>query len=114
MWSEFVAGLDAIRVEIRSTKNMKHAVPAQDLLFDKVFQLIDRAGSTTVAPVPTDVVEAEPVQEMDQENPYLQIPVEVVERGNGEGRMVIMSRDTPRISRPASLEEVFDEKELGK
>ena len=110
LWTEFVAGLDAIRSEIRSTKNLKDQVPTQELLFDKLFHLIDRAGSAL--PITPSV--AEKVDPVDAPLPSPAVPIAVVERGAGEGRMLVMSRETPRISRPADLEEVFDEKELGK
>jgi len=37
-----------------------------------------------------------------------------VDRGNGEGRVMVMPRETKHIVRKPVLEEVFDEKELGK
>jgi len=118
LWSEFVSGLDAVRVEVRSTKNLKHEAPAQDLLLDKVLCLVDQVKST-VQPVAEKV---DPIDERllwvsddpQPEPPHIVQPVEIVDRGEGEGRMLVMPRETKRVSRPAMLEEVFDEKELGK
>ena len=106
-WNEFLQGLDSIRADIRSRQNLKEEITHPNPVFDTLFNLMTDQPIFKVeepAPLPVD----DGLLSCAPEAPL------VIDRGDGEGRMVVMPRETKRVSRPPMLEEVFDEKELGK
>ena len=119
-WQEFIAVLDEVRVEIRRTKDLKSEVPERDPLVDKAITLLCRPDSVSLpkpivmnpAEMSTIIIPADLsacVPEGDEEPVAM-----VVDRGEGEGRMVVPARTTFRVQREPNVVEVFDEKELGK
>ena len=107
LWSEFVAGLDKIRAEIRSSRGLKApaVLSESDPIIKELYQLLNSKNIVEPELPPEDL-------------PVLHTPeakiVNIVERGEGEGRMVVMGRPTPFVPKKPVLEEIFDEKELGK
>ena len=110
-WAELIAKLDGVRTVIRANKDPKADVRKDDPILDQLIAALDIAlgGTPTIDPaqleLPADTVPPEPVTAE---------PIAIVQRGEGEGRMLIMPRATPRVSRPPQLEEVLDEKDLAK
>lgn len=110
-WQEFVSALDDVRAEIRHTKNLKGQVEYNEMkeMFDGLWQVLVKpapvdvsAEMSSVLEIPADLAACVP----DEEPADL-----VVERGEGEGRMVVERRKTPLVVRPPELIEVT-EKEL--
>lgn len=119
IWQEFLAVLDEVRSEIRSTRQLKEQAPYPDPIYDKLHHLISRAQFGTLQPV--EIIPPERVGTSDipadllacaPDEPKSDIK-EVVDRGDGEGRMVIEKRKTPLVVRPPDVIEVT-EKELVK
>ena len=120
-WIDFLHRLDEIRVEIRSTKQMKQDVPEHDLIFDKMLALTYQCHEGK----PVDVEDDEttmweglagslPDIHSEPEPNIVIHGFQVVDRGEGEGRMIVTPRKTPLVVRKPVLEEVFDEKDIGK
>lgn len=117
LWSEFLAGLDKIRSEIRSSRGLK--VPADLSTNDSIIRdLYALLNSGLSAQKQAEPKLPEPVNEYaslaPEEEPSSPAIVNIVDRGEGEGRMLVMAREKPFVPKKPVLEEVFDEKELGK
>lgn len=111
-WGKFISKLDEVRTVVRANKDAKADIRKDDPLIDQLISLVDEVlGAVPAVELPVDdglaacVGDAPPIP--------LQ-PTMVVDRGEGEGRMLVMPRDTPHVVRRPVLEEVLDEKELGK
>jgi hypothetical protein len=109
LWSELLAALDAARSQIRGARKLKEIVPSEDPILEELFNAL--TGELT----PPAVIDPAVIEAVEPKVPQASTPivVEAVERGAGEGRMLVFARDTPHIVRKPVLEEVFDEKDLG-
>src|SRR5690348_6944120 len=111
-WGELLQQLDAARVELRQRhgKELDKEIPEGDTLAQSIQQDVALAPAPS-APEPTPLdsllacAPSDPVPEHKIQD--------VIYRGDGEGRMVILKRDTPLILREPDLEEVTEE-ELAK
>jgi len=117
LWADFLAKLDAIRSEIRATKDVKkETVPDNDPIIDKLRGL---ANSSTqdiaVFSTKPELLNPFDIPEHTMIGGAVPAPkiLEVVERGDGEGRMIVMGRDKPFVPKKPDLQEVLEE-ELGK
>jgi hypothetical protein len=122
--TEFIAALDAIRSSVRTDNpKLKGELLGTDAAVQQLLQL---AKDIVMLPVPTGTVKAASVgaplddylalAPAEQEAPQQQETpkvLEIVERGDGEGRMIVMGRDKPFVPKKPVLEEV-QEGELGK
>jgi hypothetical protein len=116
--SEFIAALDAIRSSVRANNpKLKGNIQAKDEAAQSLLRLAQELVSEPVAPslppVPVEKVVEPDIwsqPEPEQEAPKV---LEIVERGDGEGRMIVMGRDKPFVPKKPVLEEV-QEGELGK
>ena len=128
-WEQLLTELDCLRVEIRLKygKELKTNIPLEHPLIIKLTEMSRLPESPApLSPSERSSVSSENKKEVVVEGPFgwppvwtaTRIPeqevIEVVERGEGEGRMKVFGRSTPFVPRKPQLEEVFDEKELGK
>ena len=110
LWSDLLAALDVARSQIRAERKPKDTVLDTDPIVEVLFGAI-----TGVVPEPAPIITPTPTLDALHEPPTREpIAIEMVERGPGEGRMLVFARETPHVVRKPVLEEVFDEKELGK
>ena len=112
LWLDLLAALDIARSQIRSERKLKDAVPDNDPIVELLF------GAITGAAVPPAVIDPAvletPTLDALREPPTREpIIIEAVERGAGEGRMLVFAREPKAPRKPPVLEEVFDEKDLG-
>ena len=110
LWLDLLAALDIARSQIRSERNLKDTVSESDPIIELLF------GAITGANCPVSLGEGLPASPGDA--PPVAVPsapviIESVERGNGEGRMLVFAREPKAPRKPPVLEEVFDEKDLG-
>jgi len=110
LWSDLLGALDIARSQIRSERKLKDVVPENDPIIELLFGAITGAAPAPAVIDPEVIIAPEAIIEKAS----APIIVEAVERGAGEGRMLVFARDTPHVVRKPVLEEVFDEKELGK
>lgn len=108
--ASFVAELDKLRIELRRDhgKELSAEISEDDALKLKLVEMI---GEPIVKPPVTaldDVFACAPEETIPEHKIQ-----DVVYRGDGEGRMVILKRDTPLIIREPDLVEVTEE-ELAK
>lgn len=114
LWSEFVSCLDSLRTKIRSERNLKtHVDFNNDEIIKSVYDLLSGDDITKEPPIPASEQQDPLLAIAPEDKPEPRV-VEVVERGDGQGRMIVMGRDKPFVPRKPLLEEVFDEKDLGK
>lgn len=119
LWSEFIAELDDVRVECRARHKVTDTVPTECEEVNTLLNLLASVGEETVKPAPKpapaieivdgDLAACAPEEEAAQQPTV----IEVVERGAGEGRMLVMAREKPFVPGPVVIEEVT-EAELGK
>lgn len=113
-WGDLLKRLDALRSALRAEhgKELNKEIASNDALAAEIKTLMSiDSAATVLAPTATPMddllscVPSEPVPEVKIQD--------VVYRGDGEGRMVILKRETPLIVREPVLDEVSEE-ELGK
>ena len=129
-WRELLAQLDAARMalsegttkeqlfELRIRLRLSHPkteldakIPENDSFAKEV---IDAYSPYYIAPPPIPKPTEHPLADLFACLPADDSQIQdIVERGEGEGRMVVLKRDTPLIVRPPDLTEVTEE-ELGK
>lgn len=117
-WQEFVSALDVVRSNIRSTKPLKEEASYEDMNEMLLWVRDQIAAPTATKPIniaeemSAVVIPADLAACVPDEEPVSDIQT-VVDRGDGEGRMVIERRKTPLIVREPNVIEVT-EKELAK
>jgi len=113
-WIDFVMELDAIRSRIRAECPLKEDIPEGHVILDTLLEMLTVA-SVPRHPAPPPMI-IDPAVDDDGLAACAPEPQKGmwVDRGNGEGRVMVMPRETKHIVRKPVLEEVFDEKELGK
>ena len=106
---EFTKELDSLRSYLRSAHGKElHTEVAEDN------ELRVRLTSMIGAPEPKPWVSPDPQPVAPEHVPIPEHSIQdVVYRGDGEGRMVILKRETPLVVRPPDLVEVTEE-ELAK
>lgn len=109
LWSDLLGGLDIARAQIRAERNLKDTVLENDPIVEMLF------GAITGANCPVSLAEGQaPVNVPEQPHKtHVPIIIEAVDRGAGEGRMLVFAREPKAPRKPPVLEEVFDEKDLG-
>ena len=132
LWNEFLAGLDAIRAEIRSSRGLKAPCPSTDPIFEKIHGLLTAAFSGELVrklPEPTRVDTAQmgvvpittaigddlaAIAPVDEAKPTARVQY-TAERpaSEGGGTMKVIAREKPFVPKAPVLEEV-DEEKLGK
>jgi hypothetical protein len=108
-WRDLLARLDKLRVQLRAEhgKELDSEIPEGDLLAQDIKDAMKLDSAVTIL---------QPTTQLDDLfacAPHESSVQEVVERGDGEGRMLVMARSTPFVPRKPVLEEVSEE-ELGK
>lgn len=121
---DFLQALDAARSKLRANHNLKiDEVTVNDSVYRLLENLLNEVTESPeggVQPIyvetQTHTVEVDPLLSIApvEEPPAAPRIVSVVDRGEGEGRMIVMGREKPFVPRKPILDEVFDEKELGK
>lgn len=108
LWSDLLITLDATRAQIRSGKKLKEEVDLSDPILNVLLDAL--TGGVPVPVIDAAVLEAPEPKAVEPSAPII---VESVDRGAGEGRMLVFAREPKAPRKPPVLEEVFDEKDLG-
>lgn len=112
-WRELLTRLDELRIQLRAEhgKELDKVILEGDELAADIKEVMQLDSAVSILhPLPStqldDLFACAP-------EPASKGVKEIVERGNGEGRMLVMERSTPFVLRKPVLEEVSEE-ELGK
>jgi hypothetical protein len=112
-WRELLTRLDELRIQLRAEhgKELDKVIPEGDELAADIKEVMQLDSAVSI-------LHPQPSTQLDDlfacaPSPSANSVKEIVERGDGEGRMLVMERSTPFVVRKPDLVEV-DEKELGK
>jgi len=113
-WRELLTRLDELRMQLRAEhgKELDKEIPEGDELAADIKEVMQLDSAVSVLH-PQQSTTLDDLFAIAPEPEAQRGVQDIVERGSGEGRMLVMARETPLIVRPPVLEEVTEE-ELGK